>query len=54
VRARFTPYEVADMAGNSPQVIERHYRHVFPPNSEKAAGALDSVPRADPQDSAAV
>ena len=53
---RFSPYEVADMAGNSPQVIEKHYRHHFPMNQERAAGALDAksagAPQSAPRDAA--
>ncbi len=46
---RFSPYEVADMAGNSPQVIERHYRAYFPMSRERAAGALDAPQAGAPQ-----
>jgi integrase len=49
---RFSTFEIADMTGTSPQMIEKHYRTYFPVAQERTAGVLDggqtTIPRTVP------
>jgi integrase len=40
---QFSSFEIADMMGTSPTMIEKHYRAYFPVSQERTAGVLDRV-----------
>jgi integrase len=49
---QFSSFEIADMMGTSPTMIEKHYRAYFPVAQERTAGVLDraqtTIPRTVP------